>query len=344
MSRANNEPPETIRIGLIAEGVEAERYAAALRGCPAFDWCAQAGLRQSDALDGAAWYDDTRVFFEQSGVEAVVLALSTRAGVELAADAARGGLHVWRPPPLGRDFAEAVQVADFAREGAVCYRVGSWWSHVADSIRAALPDGAAAAPYLSELAVSTGGPTRASWRGDRAQAGGGVLATDGYAMLEALVAMRGLPESVIASVTQGRRRSAEPPRDTEDIAAAILRYEAGGLATVRACWDLPPYEQATRHHHDETTVELTRGSIRVWAADGAPRNERSLPEVSLAVELARFADTIRAPAEAESMARDFGRHVAVAALLEAIYLSARTGQPEVPRKFYQLHGRPEPTR
>ncbi len=36
------------------------------------------------------------------------------------------------------------------------------------------------------------------------------------------------------------------------------------------------------------------------------------------------------------------RHLAVTALLEALYLSARTGQPETPRKFYEVQKWPEP--
>ncbi len=108
-----------------------------------------------------------------------------------------------------------------------------------------------------------------SWKMSKMAAGGGVLALEGYGMLEGWLALRGLPETVTACVANCRRRPDEPPRETEDIAAAIFRYEGGGLALVRASWDLPPFGQLARHHADERTLEIRNDSIRLSGGDAS---------------------------------------------------------------------------
>ena len=42
-------------------------------------------------------------------------------------------------------------------------------------------------------------------------------------------------------------------------------------------------------------------------------------------------------ASAKGMPSSGGEHLAVMAVMESAYLSARTGQPEEPARFYQLH-------
>jgi hypothetical protein len=59
-------------------------------------------------------------------------------------------------------------------------------------------------------------------------------------------------------------------------------------------------------------------------------------------ELERFVAAVREPDSAASQEVTLERHMAVSALLQATYLSARTGQPESPLKLYEVQGWPEP--
>jgi predicted dehydrogenase len=347
MTEANNgyrTEARSPRVALVAEAAEAAAYADALRACRTLDLCAQAGMPQAAALPKVQWFDDTRVLIAQGEIDAVVIATSPRAGVNLGDVAAAHGVHVWRPPPLARNFAEALEIRRRLQTIDVVYRVASWWEHVGADIRWALRTTAAGfEPIFSELDLSTIGPPLNSWRSSQVDAAGGVLACDGYAPLEALTAIRGLPESVAGAVGKCRRRPSEAPRETEDVAEAILRYEGDGIARLRASWDLPPFEQTTLHHGSEASVRYSESSVAVLDANGSVRDERPLPRDFLAAELARFAAQISNYDPTAPREVDVDRHLKVSAILEATYLSARTEHPESPRRLFEVQKWPLPT-
>ena len=161
MTEANNEretetPP--LFVGLIAQADEAGRFAEAIGACPALELRAQAGMAQSDALPGVPWFDDTRVLITQGEVAALVIATSPRVGVEVGELALSHGMPVWRRPPLGRNFAEAIEVARRARTADVVFHVASWWAHVGEDIRWVLGLDAEPELVFSEVHVSAAGP------------------------------------------------------------------------------------------------------------------------------------------------------------------------------------------
>ena len=345
MSETDNEATTAdapLRVGLLADADAAPRYAEAVRQCPALRLSVCTGMPQDAAPDGADWLDDTRVLIAQGGIDALIIESSPRVGVSVGEMALERNVPVWRPPPLGRNFAEAVEVTRRLQNTNVVYRVSSWWEHVATELNWALGVEPTCNPVFSEVHVNAPGPPLQSWRSSLANASGGVLACDAYAALEALVAVRGLPESVVAVIGKCRRRAAEPPRETEDVADAILRYEDGGLASVRAAWDIAPAGQTTLHHGRELSVRCDDTTVAVLGSDGAVREQRALPPGFLAAEMARLATEITDRTRSEAAAARIERHLAISALLETIYLSARTGHPESPRRLFEVQRWPAP--
>ncbi len=343
MSPANNATPTgRLRVGLVTDSERARSLAEAIRGQPEFELVGHSGLRQADALPDVPWFDDTRVFLVQARVDAVVLALGTRLSVELAEAAAERGLHVWRTPPLARSFATATELALRRRARPLVCRVASWWEHVGEHVRWGLHLQEGFKPIFSELRISAPGPAVHSWRASQVDAVGGVLADSSYPMLEALVAARGLPERVSAAIGKGRRRPGEAPRETEDFAAAMLRYVGGGLVVLRATWDIPPFQTLTLHHGAEATLAITDTSAALRDREDRTLQERTWPVAFWAEEMRQFAEAIRAGVPDPAGDAALERHIAVTAILEAAYLSARTGQPETPRKFYEVQKWPEP--
>jgi predicted dehydrogenase len=341
-SLANNEPKPQgpVRIGLIATGEQLQTLAPALKGCLLVQPLAQAGMPQSAAIPDVPWLDDPRVMLGQPGLEAVMLATSTRSHLQLAAQAAEHGLHVWQLPPLARTFAEATELVARTKRLPTIHRVASWWEYVADHVWHELNWPADFAPLYSELRASARGPSPEAWQAIPTDAAGGVLANDAYGLLEALIAVRGLPETADAAIGSYRRVADKPVRQTEDTALAILRY-GRGLALVRATWDLPPLGHEILHCGATTRVTLADDLATLTDNSGTLIDQRPLPGEFLSHELMRFAECVRGQAR-DRAAVALERHLAVSALLEAIYLSARTGHPESPAKFYQVQGWPEP--
>ncbi len=341
---SNNEQkvPGPIQVGLIASGPRLPPLAAAIEACVLLQPVGQAGMPASAAVPGLPRFDDPRLLLAHPELQAVVLAVSTRADLELAGMAAQRGLHVWRLPPLARSFAEACEVVARSRQLPTIYRVASWWEYVADHVWHELHWPPDFVPVFSDLRAGAPGPGPDAWQSRLTDAAGGVLPDAAYHLLEALVAVRGIPDSAVGLVGRLGKSPVGVNRETEDVAVAILRFPAEGIAVLQAAWDRPPFERRLVHHGPAAIATLTDDEVRLTDASGADLDHRPLPGDFLTSELLRFAESICGQAR-DRAAAPMDRHLAVSALLEAIYLSARTNHPESPRKFYQLQGCREPT-
>jgi predicted dehydrogenase len=329
-----------VRVGLIADAERLESLAGAIDACVLLQPLGQAGMPAAAAMREVPWFDDPRVLLGQSGLEAVVLATSTRNDTQLAAMAAERGLHVWQLPPLARTFAEATEVAARIRRIPTVHRVASWWEYVTEQVWHDLHWPADFVPLFSEIRVSAPEPAPETGRALLAEAAGGAL-MDAYPLLEALVALRGLPETVAAAVGGYRKYADGKTRQTEDTAAALLRFGGGGAAILRAAWNLPPAMHELAHYGQTESVTLTEELVSVVGGDGTTIDQRPLPGAFLTHEVLRFGELVRGQAR-DRAAAPLDRHLAVSALLETVYLAAQTGHPESPGKFYHMQGWPEP--
>ncbi len=330
-------PHEPLRVGLIADDEDGPTVAAALRGAPELELVGLAGA-QFESESDAPWFDDRRVMITTTKPQAVVLATAPRAAIDLDEMFLLHDLAVWRKPPIARNFAEAVQLMQRLNQPRPHYRVASWWEHVREPVRDTMQAIEDFQPRFSELSVARQGPSVQSWRAGLIEAGGGVLTLDAYDLLEAFVAQRGLPDNVSSAAGKHRKRPGEAPRETEDVAVAILRFVDGAIALLRASWDLPNESAALRHHGAEGSLDITAQDVSTVDFDGRVLRSAALPHDVLTTELRRFAMDVRQGARAEQEAKTRERHLAVTALLEAVYLAARTWAPESPRKFYEVQG------
>lgn len=335
---ANNEAVKSLRIGLIASGESTERLRAAIAACGDVTLVAQSGVPQDVADAKVEWFDDRRVVIAQAAIDAIVLAVSPRVDTELSIVAAEHGKHVFRVPPLGRSFADAVEVVRRSRTAGVVIRAASWWEPRGEAVRSLLEREDGFRAIFTEAHVSAIGPSLHSPWSNQVESGGGVLLRDGYAMMESIVALRGLPESVQAHVGRCRTLRSGTPRETEDFVGAILRFEGGGAAIVRVAWDLGPPAWRVEHHGANATVIVGDCDAVIRRAADDADSSRNFAGDGLQRELGQFVRDARTPAAVRSLDDSIERHIAVSAVIEAIYLSARTGQPEIPRKLFEVQG------
>ncbi|MBI5866143.1 MAG: Gfo/Idh/MocA family oxidoreductase [Planctomycetes bacterium] len=339
----NTTEPAPLRVGLVAPAEDAPALLEAIERSGSLHLAAQVGVAQQQAAAGATWFDDVRSLLASGGIEAVVLGGSCRGAIQVARAAIERGIHVWRIPPLARSFAETTDLLHAAGEHEVVLMTASWWEHCRETVRALLRADEGTRASFSEIRISAVGPPLQSWRASQVDAGGGVLALDAGAYLECLVALRGVPESVTATTGRCRPRATPTPRETEDFAAAILRFSDGDGAVIAAMWDVPPYDAHGLFHGGALTLRIDRRRAATTNTAGALIEERELPGDLLPRELSQFAAAVRG-GEALNISARHERQVAVASILETAYLSARTGQPEVPRQLYEAQKWTEPKR
>ena len=187
--------------------------------------------------------------------------------------------------------------------------------------------------------------TQLGWRGDRASAGGGALMELGYHAIDLLVWLLGMPEEVYGiSAADNRPAAADqdepahPIYDTDDTAAAIMRYASGCMASVVTTRSSGPVSEALCLHGRTGSLQADGENCLLRDPDGrlldSARDEPA-PGGVFRRQAEAFAGAVLSDAQTyQCSARENLLNMAV---LEAIYLSDRTAQPENPLQLLQTH-------
>jgi predicted dehydrogenase len=168
----------------------------------------------------------------------------TSAHLQVVTAAAERGLAVLCEKPLGRDLAEADDVA--AQLERVPHRVGlvlrcsPILARLEQELRSADHGAVLAVVFRDDQYFPDHGIYRSSWRADRAVAGAGTLLEHSIHDVDLLIRLLGMPDTVSA------RTAARTGRAVEDVAAVLLGYADGTTAQLTSVW------------HDVATRESTR--------------------------------------------------------------------------------------
>ncbi|GMV97989.1 MAG: dehydrogenase [Phycisphaerae bacterium] len=333
---------EPLKLGLIGLGRCGRLVAEALSES---SWCrlvavgSQKAHRLADFSarhPGVATYDDYRRLIVNSGLDALCLAVPPFVRSHYLPLAAERRLPVWMLTPAARRLAEALETAELFEAAGVPLVVSR-----AFGIDPAMQEDAIGADAIGRVFLARGHVLTCldddlDWRGDSGSAGGGVLLDQAYPMIDTLVQVMGMPGSVYTAAGGSSRPGTRFPYDTEDTAAVILRYAGGGIGQIAASWTIGPDEETLHLHGLKASVRIDRGVVRVRdRRTGDPRAELPRGANPFAPQLEEFLTTLRtSPRKMRSTLRE---HLPVMAVMQAVYLSARTGQPESPGPILEMH-------
>ena len=321
-------------LGLSGVGAE---YAAALRADDRFELVGAADrdadlLRERSEALGCEGYSDFRSLVVENarqGLDILFVALPPHESHEFVALAARHSVGVFHPPPFARSVTEGRQLlAEFENAG-VSLVVERRWQH--DPAFAKLQT----ASHLIGRVFGATATVRveekpAGWRGDARRAGGGVLLNHAYRALDLLTFLMGMPDEVYAQAILGVPPGASRPYDTEDLACLTLRYpedRAASLAVVRgAC----PAESSIWIVGEQGAMAVDDVQLKVFLGGGGGQTYRVAARHPAAPAISALAESLLEGTATASKAQE---HLGVLAVIEAAYLSARTGDPETPGKF-----------
>lgn len=359
---------QPVRFAVIGGDGAAASWLAAIRACPAAELLAVSDRDGATAAALAAQYriagfDDHRTLLAQSAPDAVVLAISPAGAEKLLGPIAERGAAALLDAPPARTFEEAAaHVARFDAAGKPLHVVSGWRL---DESRKQLrqPEADIGRVVQAQARVHAPWPDPLAWRGDRLRAGGGVLISEAYDAVDAVVHAMGLPSDVLAQIGRLGPIGSEP-YDNEDSAAVLLRYADGRAATVTARWGATLYEAdlwligASGSAHVTLPDPFRRAARRsarggehlqppLWSDDllmlGAVATGRAMRQTAAVAAMVR---ALRGPAKEEKppFGSTLRAHLATLAVLETCYLSARTAVPEAPHLVFERAGVPLPTR
>jgi len=289
-----------------------------------------------------AFYSDFRSCLAETKPTLVCLDVSPKAAGELIPACAKRGIHVWKSVPLARNLEDAVSMVRTMSDASLELTVGTSRRFDDCYRRAWGMRRRIGTPFLARAHYLFNWGPKLGWRGDKESAGGGALLELGYHPVDLLVWMLGLPEEAYgfsASITT-------PPDDvlqqavydTDDTAAAILRFQNGCMASVVTTRRSGPVSEAICLHGRGGSMEVSPDNCLIRDPDGnfIDRTETSsLPLEASVKQLEAFVEAIET--RAPTYPCSGWENLLTMAVMEAIYLSDRTGQPESPAKLLATH-------
>lgn len=292
-------------------------------------------------------YTDNRRLFVAAQPKAVFLAVPPMHAPELLETCLEEGIHVWKEAPLGRNLAEAAGFARRFQERNLLLAVGTQ-RRFAESYRFARRHRRRIGEVLLARAhylFNWGAELR--WRADKQSAGGGALLELGYHPLDLLIWMLGLPEQVYGVTGRekpsrdGDSRPPRPPHDTDDAALAILRYGDDSTAAVAVSRVSGPVSEELTLHGRNGSILANGEMCLVRNPDGDVLDhcqDDSSPGMVFRRQARAFVEAVLAGAPGGRYACSAAENLLTHAVIDAIYLSHRTGQPERPADQLRLHG------
>lgn len=182
--------------------------------------------------------------------------------------------------------------------------------------------------------------TQERWRFDPSLAGGGVLIQQGYWLLDCLLLCFGLPQQIYM-----QRCSQAPDRQqrlstTEDTAAAVMRFSDSLIAEISASRTLGPPAEFLRVCGKERVLTLERQQLTICGHDGRLLERRRIctePNAWAQELLAMYIRNMDNPQQ-HPLFPPPEADLRTMAVLEAAYLSSKTGMPESPSRILEVGG------
>ena len=291
-------------------------------------------------------YTDNRSLLAEARPRAVYVAVPPMAAPDVLSLCAARGVHVWKELPLARNLDEGVAVVRQMEAAGLKLAVGTQRRFAVGYRRAWELRGSLGPVFLGRAHYLFNWGPNLTWRGDKASAGGGALLELAYHPIDLLIWLLGLPEEVYGLHAGGRRSDESkadgdpvPIYDTDDTAAAILRYRDGCMASVVATRRSGPVSEELSLHGRGGSLTATSETCLLRDPDGRALDQASEEGGPLEVfvrQAEAFAAAVQDGRERyECSARE---NLLTQAVIEAVYLSHRTCQPEGPARLLRTHG------
>jgi UDP-N-acetyl-2-amino-2-deoxyglucuronate dehydrogenase len=306
----------------------------------------RAAAEKAGKAAGVPAFSDNRSLLAQTRPAAVYVAVPPAEAPGVVSLCAQRGVHVWKEMPLARTLEEGLGLIQRMERAKLKLAVGTQRRFASGYRRARELYGKLGEMFLAQAHYLFNWGPDLSWRGDRASAGGGALLELGYHPIDLLQWMLGLPEEVYgtsARVSVHQRPSPhgklQPAYDTDDTAAAILRYASGSVATVVTTRRSGPLSEELSLHGRGGWLMASAETCLLRGPEGEILDSLNAPAPPLEVF------RLQADAFAQAVISGGGKYECSArenllnlATIEAIYLSARTSQPEHPARLLHNHG------
>jgi predicted dehydrogenase len=286
-------------------------------------------------------YDDYRQLIMQNQFDCLLVAAGIHSCDEYIKMAMKKKTNVLKLAPPARNFQEAAEFVRIAEGENIKFAIANpkQFARSYLALREFLQQGGLEQIFLITAFCAVGNGPIGTWQTDPKLAGGGVLLRNCYQIIDQIVRNLGMPQQVYSlntNNTAGDRQ--QRSYLTEDTAVVTMKFTDTFFGDLIASKVFGPEQEILKVYGKDKI--LTVGSSRFTVGDGLGQtNEESEYDdgelIWYTALLNNFALSILVPDKNKlcSSARENLNDMAV---IEAAYLSARTGMPEEPGRILKM--------
>lgn len=285
-------------------------------------------------------YDDYRQLIMQNQFDCLLVACGLYSCAEHIRLAMKKGFNIFKLAPPARDFEEAAQFVRFARQQKVKFAIGNWRraSKSFLELHRIIQDKQIEQVFLITALCMTADKERLAWHTDPKLSGGGTLLRKCYGIIDQIIWNFSVPQEVYSLNTNQAADRQQRLYLTEDMATVSMKFSDVLLGNLIAAEYFGPEERFIKLYARDKIFAASDRRLTISSGLGVIQKQFTYDEdmCSCLVELLRnFVLSLISPDE-NKLISSAEENLYNMALIEASYLSARTGMPEDPRRIMQI--------
>jgi predicted dehydrogenase len=290
-------------------------------------------------------FDDYRQFILQNDIDILIVAEPLYKCAEFVRVAINKKCHILKLIPTAANFDQAAKLINLAEKNNVKYltaspaRFAPGFECLCDYLKTIDRKHY----YFINVCASSGSdlfqPIVSDAQADPKLSGGGVLLGDCFELLSLIIANFSLPQQIYALLTNRIADKKAKQYLGEDTVTASLTFSDGLIGTFLAAQHTGSAAAApVRIYGAENSIVATPNRLAVVDRSGSLITEHKYPLKPEKCITEMLIDAGRALLEPDKykLRNNPRLDLATMALIEAAYLSAKTGMPESPRKFFEI--------
>jgi predicted dehydrogenase len=290
-------------------------------------------------------FDDYRQFILQNDIDILIVAELLYKCAEFVKVAINKKCHILKLIPTAAKFDQAAELINLAEKNNVKYvtatplRFAPGFERLSDYLRTIDRK----QYYFVNICASLGSdffqPVVSYAQADRKLSGGGVMLNDCFELLSLIIENFSLPQQIYALMTNQSLDKKAKQYLGEDTVTASLVFSDGLIGTFLAAQHIGTTAASpVRIYGAENNIAATSNRLTVIDKSGSLIAEHKFPLKPEKCITEMFIDAGRALLEPDKYKLRSGPRLDLAtmALIEAAYLSTKTGMPESPRRFFEI--------
>jgi len=293
-----------------------------------------------------AAYDDYRRLIIQNQLDCLFVAAPIHACGEFLKMAIKKKFHILKAPPPARNFGEAAEFVKLAQNEGVTFAAASAGRFAASSLamRGFVLGHLNEPPFfISAGANSNADTSNPKWRDDPVLAGGGVILHDCWEIIDRIIWNYGLPQQIYCITGNNAPDMQQRLYRTEDSAVLTMKFGdvlCGSLLAGRAA--AMPLDGELRDgliaRGQEKIIRCDDKSFEVMDWQGKSKGKENFSDTPLSrmkEAIENFGSYLLWP-DKNPLVTTAADNLKNMAVIDAAYLSARTGMPEEPAKILKI--------